>query len=86
MTKPTQTKSRAGKPGKPNDGRSSKVLSKCTLSYKTSQPNSFTVTAKFKDASDDEVKETVHSYKDGDSKDLLIELQKRIIALGDRYK
>ena len=59
---------------------------KCVLNYKPAQPNSLTITAKFTDSEDNEVKESINVWKDGDPNDALIDLQKRIFyTFGNRY-
>ena len=75
------------KNNKPGENRSTfEPRSKCVLNYKTAQPNSLTITAKFKDSEDNEVKESINVWKDGDPKDTLIELQKRVFqTFGNRY-
>ena len=76
-----------GKSNKPGENRNTyEPRSKCVLTHKTAQPNSLTITAKFKDSEDNEVKESINIWKDGDPQDALIELQKRIFnTFGNRY-
>mmetsp|Transcript_43315 Transcript_43315/g.77844 ORF Transcript_43315/g.77844 Transcript_43315/m.77844 type:complete len:694 (-) Transcript_43315:365-2446(-) len=87
MTKFKQNKKKAGDQGKKQEeSRTSARESKCILQYKTAQLSSNTISAKFKNSEDDEVKESISVYKDSDPKDQFIELQKRIFTtFANRY-
>ena len=88
MAKFNQKKKKAGGQGnKQGEGRRNAQETKCVLQYNTTQLNSTTITAKFKNSEDDEVKESINVYRDGDPEDSFIEIQKRIFnTFAHRYE
>ena len=70
-----------GQKGKSSDGS----LSKVTLKIKRAKKSSESIKATFMDAANNEVKELVPTYSDGDPKEQLLQLQKIILKLGTRY-
>ena len=87
MGKPNRNRKNANTGDKSKSGeKRDDERPRCVLTYKPSQPNATTITVKFKDADASEVKETLNIWRDGDPKDQLINLQKRIFwTLANQY-
>ena len=60
--------------------------SKAILKIKRAKRSEHQVKATFEDDEGDAVKEMVQTFRDGDPKELLIELEKELLKLGDRYE
>ena len=58
---------------------------KAILKLKQAKPNDQQVKASFKNAEGIEVKEMISTFHDRDSKELLIDLEKELIRLGNCY-
>ena len=61
------------------------IQTKVILKLKQVKPNDQQVKALFKNDDGTKTKETVSIFRDGDAKELLIELEKQLIRLGNRY-
>ena len=87
MAKFNQNKKKCGGQGnKQATGRRDAQETKCVLQYTNPKLSSNTISAKFKNSEDDEVKETIHLYSSGDKGDCLIDLQNWIwFTLANRY-
>jgi hypothetical protein len=64
-----------------NDPTQSNVI----LKFKPSKLNKTQISAIFKDADNNEVKEYINIFQEGDSKENLVSLFKQLINLGDLY-
>lgn len=62
-------------------GGQPKCNDKAILRFKKSTPNSTTISAKFKDADNEEVKEYLPIFQQGDDKACLIEVFKRLLSV-----
>ncbi len=73
--------------GGKNQARNSQPTThtKAILKLKQAKRKDQQVKASFKNAEGVEVKETVNTFRDGDAKELLIELEKELIRLGNCY-
>jgi hypothetical protein len=75
-----KSKSNSGKSNKPTNAHP-----KCIFLLKKAKPNKRQVKDTFTDSTGKEIKELISTYSDGDRKELLIELEKQLIKLGNRY-
>ena len=69
-----------------NSNSNSSQLSKAVLKIKRMKRNKHQVKATFEDDEGEGVKEKVQTFRDGDPKELLIELEKELLKLGDCYE
>ena len=63
-----------------------RLAQKAILHLKRVKRNSDSIKATFKDSDDNQVKELIPTISDGDPKEYLIHLIKRLISLGNRYE
>ena len=70
--------------GKSQNSKSTRQ-SKAILKIKRARRREHTIKASFKDNEGNEVKEYIHTFRDGDPPELLIEFEKQLFTLGDRY-
>jgi len=63
----------------------SRRQSKAILKIKSACRSEHTIKASFKDNEGNEVKEYVHTFHDGHPPELLIEFEKQLFTLGNRY-
>ena len=54
------------------------------LKIKSAKSNEHKIKATFTDGSGQEVKELIYMYKDGDPKELLLQLEMQVLKLGDQ--
>jgi hypothetical protein len=59
--------------------------SKALLKIKRAKRNEHKIKASFKDSEGNDIKEMVYTFRDGDPPELLFELEKQLLKLGDRY-
>ena len=59
--------------------------SKAILKIKRARRSEHTIKATFKDTEGNDVKEYIHAFRDGNPPELLIEFEKQLLKLGDRY-
>ena len=77
------TKSRNG--GRNHSSKSTMSQSKALLKIKRAKQNEHKIKASFKDSEGNDIKEMVYTFRDGDPPELLFELEKQLLKLGDRY-
>ena len=75
-----KSKNNSGKSNKPTNAHP-----KCIFLLKKAKSNERQIKATFTDSTGKEIKELIPTYSDGDRKELLIELEKQLIKLGNRY-
>jgi hypothetical protein len=71
--------------GKGQNSKSTTRQSRAILKIKRAHRSEHTVKASFKDSEGNDVKEPVYTFHDGDQLELLIEFEKQLLELGDRY-
>ena len=90
MTKNDQAQKSGGYAKNKNQGRnqgqrSSARQSKAILKIKHAHRSEHTIKASFKDSEGNDVKEFIYTFRDGDPAELLVEFEKQLLAIGDRY-
>lgn len=88
MTKSDRSKNRsnaAKSDGKTQSSNPSNVHSNAILKINRATRNNDKIKATFKDIEGNETKELIFTYNDNDQKELLIDLEKQLLKLGDRY-
>lgn len=69
-----------------NQSNRSTPQTKAILKIKRAKRNEHQVKATFEDSAGNEVKEMIYTFSDGDPKELLIDCEKQLLKLGDRYE
>ena len=71
--------------GRSQNFKSATSQSKATLKIKRTNRNKHMIEASFKNCEGNDVKEMIYTFRDGDPPELLIDLEKQLLKLGDRY-
>ena len=71
--------------GKSQNSKLTKKQLKAIYKIKRALRSEHTIKASFKDSKGNEIKELVYTFGDSDPLELLIEFEKQLIKLGDRY-